>query len=655
MTHFFKAGFMNKRYRILAAWGLLAVTFIAANAAAYTLFRTTKLDLTQEKLYTLSEGTKQILTTLKEPLHLKFFFSETVAANYPPLRLYAQRVRDLLREIAIKSDGKIKLDIIEPQPFSEQEDDAVSQGLKGLPLPSGEVMYFGLVGYNPVDGISTIPFFLQERETFLEYDIARMVDGLRRIDRPKVALISGLPLATGAGGLQAAMQGQSQPFSLYSEISSSFDIVQLDPKTDLDELDTKDFSAVMIVNPPFLSPNALYNIDQYVVRGGKLLAFVDPQSEMITMPDQFGVLSPKHSNLEELFKAWDITYTADQVIGDRASARRVKLPNSQETAAYLLWLDLKEGRLTRNDPITGRLRSLGIATAGSIEQGDKKSYTFEPLVKSSPESALIPVSRLENLKDPESLNSDFIPLQSYTIAARITGAFQSAFPNGKPSSGSSETPTNTTNNQSKAKEEKKALSPAKPFIIKAENPTSVIVFADSDLFDDRFWLQTQNVSGQLVAVPFSDNSNYVLNALDSLTGNQGLSYLRGQGIIARPFEKLEIIRRRAEEIYLKEEKMLDNRIEDAQKRLYTLQKETDPARMALSNEQQKAEIDLFTKDLISSRQALREVKKNLNNELGSMQEKIKMLNIGVIPLGLGLVVTSLLTFKKRKHIYKVKR
>jgi len=285
-----------------------------------------------------------------------------------------------------------------------------------------------------------------------------------------------------------------------------------------------------------------------------------------------------------------------------------------------------------------------LASSGSLEQNEKKSYKFEPLVTSSSQSALIPTSKLKNLSSPDMLLEDFIPLKPYTLAVRVTGKFETAFPNGKPQSGLQVEPADKNGDS-----EKKIDASDEAFLKQAKEETSVIVFGDSDIFDDRFWLQTQEVSGQLVAVPYSDNGNFVLNALDSLTGTQGLSYLRGQGTIARPFEKLEDVRRKAEEMYLKEEKILNQRIEDTQKRLQALQSETDPARMALSTEQQKREIENFTKDLVSSRQALREVKKNLNNELSSIQDKIRILNIGVVPLALGLLVTALLTLRQRRY------
>ncbi|PKQ04058.1 MAG: ABC transporter, partial [Alphaproteobacteria bacterium HGW-Alphaproteobacteria-11] len=256
---------------------LLAVLFLAVNLFSNIVFRSARIDLTENRLYTLSEGTNEVVAKIEEPITLRFFYSERLANDYPRIRTYAGHVRDLLQEIRNRSDGQLRLEVIEPEPFSEQEDLAMSLGLKGAPTAQGDIIYFGLVGTNSVDGLEAIPFFTDEREQYLEYDIARMIQNLSRPARPVLGIVTNLPLDTGTGGLMSAMRGESLPFMIYEELRDRFELEYLEQQ--FKAVPSK-IDVLMVAHPRELDEATLYAVDQFVMRGGRVLAFIDPHSEV---------------------------------------------------------------------------------------------------------------------------------------------------------------------------------------------------------------------------------------------------------------------------------------------------------------------------------------------------------------------------------------
>jgi len=295
---------LSRRTYAIAAILLAAVIFIGLNIGADATFTTTRLDLTQNGQYTLASGTKNILRNLKEPILLKFYFSKKAAADYAQISAYAGRVRDLLNEYAALSHGKIKVEEIDPEPFSAAEDEASANGLSGAPTQTGEVVYFGLVGTNTIDGKETIPFFSQDREPFVEYDLTSLVYHLSHPKKPKLGIVSGIPLQAGAGGIQAMLQGRSRPYIAYQELAQGYDTQSLERNfTSI----PSDIDVLMIVHPQGLTDQQQYTIDQFVLRGGRALVFVDPASEISKAGGFNPQQGPTSSNLPNLFKAWGIS------------------------------------------------------------------------------------------------------------------------------------------------------------------------------------------------------------------------------------------------------------------------------------------------------------------------------------------------------------
>ena len=295
--------FMNRRALTGSTLFVLAAMFIALLMLSSLLFRGWRLDLTQDRLYTLSDGTRNLIGKIDEPVRLRLYFSETAAKDYPALRTYANRVREMLEEMVAVSSNKLSLEVVDPQPFSEDEDRATAFGLQAVPLgASGETLFFGLAGSNALDGQAAIPFFQPDKETFLEYDIAKLIGSLAEPERPVMAILSGLNLKP---GVDPATGQTSQGWVINEELGKLFEVRSLE--SDVGQI-SDDVQLLAVIHPKQLSEDTLYAIDQFVLRGGRLLVFVDPNAEAEQQgagnDPMSAMFADKSSNLETLFKAW---------------------------------------------------------------------------------------------------------------------------------------------------------------------------------------------------------------------------------------------------------------------------------------------------------------------------------------------------------------
>ena len=636
---------LSRRTYAIVAILLAAVIFIGLNIGADATFTTTRLDLTQNGQYTLAPGTKNILRHLKEPILLKFFYSKKTSADYAQVSAYAGRVRDLLNEYAALSHGKIRVEEIDPEPFSAAEDQATASGLSGAPTQTGDVVYFGLVGTNTIDGKETIPFFSQDRESFVEYDLTSLVYHLSHPKKPKLGIISSIPLQAGAGGIQAMMQGRSRPYIAYQELSQSYDTQTLERNfTSI----PSDIDVLMIVHPQSMNDEQQYAIDQFVLRGGRALVFVDPASEISAVGGFNTQQGPTSSDLPKLFKAWGIGYDSGKVVGDRGLAQPIQSSDPRNPIQpYPLWLHIPADRVAHNDQVTGQLQSLNLASVGALAPIKGASTTFTPLVSSSVDAGLIDAMMVRFNPDPQSVMTQIVPTgHPFTIAARISGTAKTAFPKGPPAP---EKPAKTPPGQ------KPPPPPAKqaPQLRVSKEPVNVIVMADTDLFDDKFWVRLGTLYGRTVAAPFADNGAFILNAVENLTGSGDLISLRTRATNDRPFTVVKKLQAEAQAKFQQQQQALQQRLTDTQQRLKDLQQgggqpgQTNAA--AGISPAQQSEIERFRHELTETRAKIREVQRNLRASVDQLGSLLSFMNIALVPLLVAAFAIVLALLRRRRR------
>lgn len=616
-----------------------AILFVAVNVLSTTLLKSARVDLTADRLYTLSDGTRRILAGIEEPITLRLFFSDAAATPYPSIKSYGQRVRSLLQEYEALADGGIRLEIIDPEPFSTAEDDAVAAGLQGIRTNGGDTIYFGLVGTNATDLQLTIPFFSPDRERFLEYDLTKLVSDLSVTEKPVLGLVSWLPLAFGPGGPMAAAQGQSAPYVIYEQLRESYSIRQIgqvfskiDPDVDL----------LLVVHPGDLGEQELYAIDQFVLRGGKLILFVDPFLETApTIQSMPGTTLAATSNLEKLLKAWGVDFDPTKVVADRSFAQRVSImgPQGRETKDYVAWLGLHGPGLSADDPVTAELDMVNLASPGALQPIEGATTRFEPVLRSSAESMYLPVSELRFQPRPDDLLRQFkADGQEKTLAARITGPAKSAF-DGPVENGEGEG-------------DDKAEKPA-PHV--TEGQINVLVVADADILEDQYWVQVQQLFGQRIALPLADNGPFVMNAVDNMSGSSDLISLRSRGVSQRPFTLVADIQRKAEARFLAEEKRLQAKLAETERRIQELEEGRGEGDMAALNRSQAEEIENFRREMLATRKQLRDVQHNLRRDIERLGVWVKAANLALMPILVAIAALVIASVRQRRRRAAVSR
>lgn len=578
---------------------LLAVLFLAFVVLNNMLFKGMRFDLTDGQLYTVSEGSRNIIQSIDEPVNLYYFYSDKSTTGMTTLRDHAKRVQELLEEFEIYGEGKIKLKVIDPVPFSEEEDQAAEFGLQGVPVDlGGSEIYFGLVGTSPAGVQEIIPFFQPDQEEFLEYEISKLIHNLAHPEKPTIGLLTDLPIS----GSFDVMNRQPIPaWMVTSQIRQLFDVVDLKPDmTSIDE----NVDLLMIVHPKVIGESALYAIDQFVLNGGKALVFVDPYADQDTPQDtQNPVALPgRSSQLEPLFKSWGLQMDERTVLGDPGTALLVN--SGQNVVRHIGLLGFTAAQMDATDVVTSGLERINFSTTGTLTILDDRTTQITPLVQSTEASGLIDKGRMDLLPNPEDLMEGFQPTgQRYTVAARVQGSAKTAYPDGLEGAG----------NQ----------------IMEADN-INVIVVADSDVLSDRLWVQVQDFFGSRVATPWADNAGFVINALENLSGSADLISLRSRGKFSRPFHVVDNLKREAETRFRESEERLQQRLEETETQLLELQKNREDT-LVLSPEQEQAIVG-FQKEKLAIRKELRDVRHNLEKDIEKLGSLLKAINIGLMPL-----------------------
>jgi len=615
----------------------LALLFIGVTVLLNHALRGWRLDLTENRLYTTASGTDRILTGIKEPINLYFFYSEKTAQQLPQLKTYGTRVREFLEELTARSNGKLHLHVIDPQPFSEEEDRAAELGVRGAPVGAAGQFYFGLAGTNSTDGHAAIEFFDPNKEQFLEYDVVKLIYQLANPKRPVVSWLSSLPMDA---SFEAQGGGMREPWVIYSEAKQLFDVRALEPNATRIDPDT---NVLVLVHPKNLSPATEFAIDQYALRGGHILVFVDPLAEADNsgadpQNPMAGMTADKSSHFATLLSAWGVQFNPGVVVADRGHAMSVTLRQGEEPVMHLGVLGLDKESFAADDVITAGLSNVNVATAGALEPVKDAKTRFEPLLQSSTDAALLPSQRFRMLMDPAGLLDGFKPTgQRYTLAARVTGPVHSAFPSGPPAG--------------------VTLAPGQLDLKQSTKPLNLIVFADTDMLADFLWVRSQNFFGQRLTQAWASNGDLVQNALDNLAGSADLISVRGRASFTRPFERVEKLRRAANQRFHAKEQELEQQLHDTEEKLTQLQVKGDGKQSAnalIVTPEQEQEIAHFQQEKLRIRKELRAVRAGLDADIKNLGTTLKIVDIIAAP-ALFAVLALLITWLRRRRAASPKR
>jgi ABC-type uncharacterized transport system involved in gliding motility auxiliary subunit len=605
---------------------LLGVAFIIAVSIANEVFKGWRFDLTENNLYTLSDGTKNLLHNIDEPINLYYYYSDEATAGMPSLRSYAGSVREMLEEFADEARGKIRLSVIDPLPFSEDEDRAAQFGLQGVRLGnSPDPVYMGLAGTDSVDNEAVIPFFQPDKEAFLEYDLAKLVSTLANPERNVIGLVSGIDMA---GQFNPQTQQMQPPWMIYQQAQQLFEIRNL--STTFSEV-AAEVSLLWIVQPKTLANDTLYAIDQFVMRGGKAIIFVDPIADVDAvsaegMPQGMPPMG-QGSDLPALFDAWGLQFSAQDVVADAQLALQISGMDRRPLRHYG-YLGVTSEQMNSDDIITSELNVVHLATAGHFDVTDGAAANVEPLLLSSTATQEMAATRFSYLPDPSSLQTGFVPGgEAFVLAARISGVLPSAFPNGPP-------PTTV----SSADGDQDVVDANPDHLNESIEPVNLIVVADVDMLADHLWVQVQSFFGQQIANAFASNGAFVVNALENLSGSSDLISVRSRASFSRPFTRVEELRVDAEARFRATEERLQSELDDTERRLLELQSSREDSGNILLTAEQQDEIDRFIDQRASIRKELRAVQRGLDQDIERLGTMLKAVNIGLVPLLLVFLV-----------------
>ena len=627
----------------IAGLTLLLILFLSVNVLSSGWLTSARLDLTKDKLYTLSESTIKLLKDVKEPVTFRLYLSGGLAQAVPHLGIYANRVRDLLLEYQSVSNGKVKLEVLDPAPFSSIEDRAVAAGLRGIPAVSGgDNMYFGLVGSNTTDDIETIPFIQIDREAFLEYDLSKMLYALVTSKPTVVGIVSTLPTD---GTMKVTATGRQEPVAPYvvrNQIGELFETRFLGKE--IDEVPS-DVNVLMVVHPKNQSARTIFAIDQYLLAGGKAIIFVDPFAEVEGMQGQMLGSTIGGSSLDRIFKVWGLEYDINTVVGDRLSARKVLPEAGNRPIEYLPWLELRGPSLDRSSPITSGIDVVALASAGHLSVKDNSSLKMTPLLISSPGAGLIDSKKVQGFRNPKKLLREFkADKKQFILAGRITGSVQTAFPDGVPAPGKDQ--------DGKLVEVNPWQS---PILTQSESPLDIIVVADADILADRFWVIMRDFAGQRVPVPTANNGDFVLNSIEALAGSSSLMELRGRGSASRPFKVLQDIQKTASQKFEDKERGLRQTITKTEKKLQQLRRRNPESSAKVVSERDRREMEKMQREILGFRSELRKVRRSLTQDYQRLEMQLWFLNIALVPILLiifSIALSVIRIIRRRNHSFE---
>jgi len=619
------AGKSRTGWLVSAAIILALVIFGSVNLISSHVFSSARIDLTEQRLFSLSNGTRQTLAQIQEPLRFRLFLSSQLTREAPQLAAFAQRVRTMLDAYVAAANGNIVLEVIDPRPFSEEEDRAVAFGISQYRASTGDRVFFGLAATNSTNGTATINAFAPEREAFLEYDLTRLVSELGRRGKPVIALFDGIGLSGNPQLRQPVQQSLQQ-------MQQFFDVRQMAGDVDKLPAGTR---IVMVVHPQDLSERTLYTIDQWTLSGGATIAFVDPWAE-----NQIGPRgqppADASSDLEKLFTAWGVQYDKTRAVADLTYAFRSErmIDNRPVSMVNLPWMALRRDALNKDEAILAQLQAIVMTTAGAF-QTTRTNVALRPLITGSAEGGLIDASRVRDRQaDLRALINQIEKTDAPPVlAARLTGKLSSAFE--APPEGSAFEGDHLTTSSS---------------------PPNIILVGDADMLMDRNWVQRRNILGTEVAQAFANNGDFVINALEQMAGGVALTDLRGRGVSWRPFETIQRMEAEASRQYSAKEKELTAKLKETEQKLTQLSRQggenqagAPGAGEVLTREQLDA-VEKFKLELLATREELRNVQFALRRDVEALKGWLTAANVAGVPLFAGVIALLIALRRQRRPL-----
>lgn len=612
---------------------LLLVILVAVNIilGRFTL----RKDLTAEKLYTLSNGTRQLVQKLDRNVDLMFFFSGSAPEVPGPLKQFARQVEDLLKEYERAGGGRIRMVKYDPKPDSDAEDLAQRYGLDGQMLPaSGTTFYLGLVAVSG-NQQTLIPLIDPRNEETLEYHITRMIHRVAKPRKPAVGVLSSLPVM-GSAPMPYAMPGQPRPqpqapWAAFRELAQDYEVRTIEPGNP-EALDSS-LDALIVVHPKDLSDKMLHALDQFVLRGGHLVAFVDPfcvvdPGASPEMARFGGVGGGRSSTLGKLFDAWGVVFDATKVVADLKATTTLRGRNNavEQSAIYL---SLRKENLAGKDVLTTPVESLMMVLAGAFGNEAAEGLKVTPLIWTSGQSTLADAMMMQY--DPNAFRRQFKAGQkSLNLAIRLQGQFKTAFPNGL-AGAAGETNAPAAAGQLKAS-------------VKEGN---VILVADADMLNNSFCVQELNLFGYSGFQPINDNLNLFVNMVEQMAGSADLIAVRCRGSAQRPFTRVLALQADAQERWLEQEQMLEQRLQASQRRIDELQRQKDEKQRFILSPEQSRELEGVRSEVLKYKTELKQVRRNLREDIEALGMKVKAINIVLVPLLVALAGMAWGTYRAR--------
>jgi len=658
---------MTKIKFLFSGTGLLTVAVaLLVSVGLISALPSIRIDLTEDDLFSLADGTRNIVSGLEEPIELLFFYSESATEDQPQIRSYGTRVQELLREIVIASGGNLVLSIVDPEPFSEEEDLATQYGVQPVPVTQGgQGIYFGLVAVeldnekDPALRVSeTMPLIRPDQEQFLEYEFMQLVTRVANPDLKVVGLLTTLDID---GGFDPMTGQATQQWMITDYIRQLYDLRRIETNTEIIE---EDVDILMIVHPEGLSEQTLYAIDQHVMRGGETFVFLDPTADSMVSRSERGSMIPAgmRSDLPGLLEAWGVDYASDKVLTDNTLALRVQMGQGSRPVAHIGMIGANRTALAGDDIITRRLENLNLSSVGALAPRDGATTRFEPLIQSSSDAMLMNASLLEDVLDPSVLFDEFVSAnERYTIAARVSGVISSAFPGGRPVSenaaaGTSEEEieADDDNDSGEARIEKASSDSdtMEAHLSQTSGETNILLFADTDVLTDRLWVQVAQFMGQRIPQPYANNGDFVINALDNLSGGADLVSIRSRGRYSRPFERVVKLQREADDRLRTEEAALLERLAETEEQLAALNTDEGGQLLGQLTPEIQTEIDRFNAELLDTRRSLRDVQFQLTADIEALGSNLKWFNTAAIPMLLTVIALfiSLTRARRRREL-----